>query len=157
MDRSAPRRRGPRMVPAKDMEFRDESVVLVHRLYGVIIATIRRSLDVSQQELAEATTMPSSTISKLENGSIVVGIYHLDVLAGAFNQLGTEVLGTDPAWRGWELHRLADEISLSLEKEGFVTMWSSPDDAGKEMIPERKLNALVRAHWPEAAKRRIGW
>src|SRR5262245_26499130 len=111
MDRSAPRRRGPRMVPAKGMEFQDESVVLVHRLYGAIISTIRKSLDVSQQALAEATNMPPSTISKLENGSIVVGIYHLDVLAGAFNQLATEVLGRDPAWRGWELHKLADDLA----------------------------------------------
>jgi transcriptional regulator with XRE-family HTH domain len=157
MDRSASRRRGPRMVPAKGLEFREESVVLMHRLYGRMIATIRTSLDASQQQLAEATHMPPSTISKLENGSIIVGIYHLDALAGAFNQLGTEVLGADPVWRGWELHELADEISLSMEKEGYVTMWSSPDDAGKEMVPDRKLGALVRAHWPEGARKRIGW
>lgn len=145
------------MVPAKEMEFRDESVVLVHRLYGAIIATIRKSLEVSQQGLAEATAMPPSTISKLENGSIVVGIYHLDVLAGAFNQLGTEALGRDPAWRGWELHKLADDIATSIEAEGYVAMWAAPGESGKEMVPERKLVALVRGHWPEAAKRRIGW
>jgi transcriptional regulator with XRE-family HTH domain len=145
------------MVPAKDLEFRDESVILVHRLYGAIIATIRKSLEVSQQGLAEATNMPPSTISKLENGSIVVGIYHLDVLAGAFNQLGTDILGRDPAWRGWELHKLADDISTSIERDGFVAMWASPTADGKEMVPERKLAALVRAYWPDAAKRRIGW
>ncbi len=158
MDRAAPRRRGPRFVPAKGMKFADETVVLLGRLYGRVVATIRTALDVSQQDLADAMSSPASTISKLESGQIVVGVHHLDLLAGAFNQLGGEVLPADPAWRGWELHQLVDEISIALEKDGYVVMWASPNDVeGKELVPERKLGALVRAAWPEGARRRIGW
>lgn len=158
MDRTASRRRGPRFVPAKEMKFAVESVVLLGRLYGRIVATIRTALEASQQDLADAMSSPASTISKLESGQIVVGVHHLDLLAGAFNQLGSEVLPADPAWRGWELHQLADEISTALEHDGFVVMWASPGDVdGKELVPERKLGALVRAAWPEGARKRIGW
>lgn len=138
MDRSAPRRRGRRVVPAKDLELRGEMVVLVRRLCGAIIATIRKGLEVSQRGLAEATNMPPSTNRKLENGSIVVGIHHLDVLAGAFHQLGTEALGRDPAWRGWELHTMADDIATSTEAEGYVAMWVAPGESGKAVVPKRE-------------------
>ena len=158
MDRTTPRRRGPRFVAAKGMKFADETVVLLGRLYGRIVATIRTALDASQQDLADAMSSPASTISKLESGQIVVGVHHLDLLASAFNQLGDEVLPADPRWRGWELHRLADEISTALESDGFVVVWASPGDvSGRELVPDRKLGALVRAAWPEGARKRIGW
>lgn len=140
------------------MKFAVESVVLENRLYGRIIATIRASMDASQQHLAEAMFMPPSTVSKLEKGVIVVGVHHLDVLASAFNQLGRDVLPADPDWKGWELHRLADDVGDSLRKAGLTVMWAAPDDVqGEEVVPERKLGALVRTHWPEGMRRRIGW
>lgn len=157
-NKTAPRRRGPQFVPAKDAKFEAESVVLLGRLYGRIIAVARGSLDASQADLAEAMHLPTSTISKLENGLIIVGVHHLDLLASAFNELGREVLPADPNWEGWELHKLAADISDALGTAGLTVMWASPDDAGgNELVPEKKLGALVRAHWPEKERKRIGW
>ncbi len=152
------RRRGPQFVPARDTTFPAESVVLLGRLYGRIIAVARTSLDASQAELAEAMHMPTSTISKLENGLIVVGVHHLDLLASALNQIGAGVLAVPPNWEGWRLHKLAEDIATELGKAEMTVMWASPDDAGGgELVPEKKLGALVRAHWPEEERKRIGW
>lgn len=145
-------------MPAKDTAFADESVVLLGRLYGRIIAVARGSMEASQAELAEAMHLPTSTISKLENGLIIVGVHHLDLLAAAFNELGREILPADPEWEGWQLHKLAEDIATGLTGAGYTVMWASPDDqGGRELVPEKKLGALVRAHWPEGERRRIGW
>lgn len=158
MDRTSRRRRGPRILDDRALTFEDGSVVLQSLLYGRILATIRTGLDFSQAELAGAMRVPTSTVSKLEQGAIVLAIHHLDAWCAAVNQLARGGLGGDPDWQGWQVQRLALDLSVGLTDAGFHVVWASEEQVPLAMrVPERQLGAMVKRLWPEGMRGKVGW
>ncbi|MFH1465064.1 MAG: helix-turn-helix transcriptional regulator [Pseudomonadota bacterium] len=149
------RHRGPRLVPAQPLTTEPGRRVLMPELLGRVLATIRRSLDVSQKEVADWLYMPASTVSKLELGSIHAAVHHLDALAAAFSFFEERDRGGEaPGWQGWELHRMATRIADALGEQGYTVLWADME-AGAEAGADarlycrgRRLAALVRDCWP---------
>lgn len=158
MDRTSRRRRGPRILDDDALAFADGTVVLLSVLYGRILATIRSGLDLSQAEVAAAMRVPTSTVSKLEQGAIVLAIHHLDAWCAAVNQLARAGVGVDPDWQGWQVLRLALDVSVGLTDTGLHVVWASEEQVPVAMrVPERQLGAMVRRLWPEGMRGKVGW
>lgn len=151
------RHRGPRYVPVDVLE--PASCVSLPALYGRVISVIRTSLGASQQELGRLVGLPTSSVSKIEQGSITLAVHHLDELADAFTTIGRRLWGEGaPVWRGWEIQRLVDEVALGLEEEGLQVGWAFPEDLDPGFFVDPvKLGLLLRRRWPEALRGRLGW
>lgn len=48
-------------------------------------------------------------------------------------------------------------VGSAVSSSAAASGHSRVDEVGDRTAADRKLAALVRAHWPEAAKRRVGW
>jgi len=151
------RHRGPRYVAADVLK--PESCVPLPQVYGRVISLVRTSLGASQSELGRLVGLPTSSISKLEQGVVTLAVHHLDDLAEAFTTLGRGLWGDQaPTWRGWELQRLVDDLALALEGEGYIVGWAFPDDLDLAYLVEpAKLALMLRKRWPEALRERLGW
>ena len=120
-------------------------------LLGKVLWFVRHGLDVSQQDVADWLSMPASTMSKLELGTITAAVHHLDALARAFTHFEEQDRGADSrAWEGWELHRVATRIADVLAEKGYVVLWAELPEGADETLycRGRKLAALVRDCWP---------
>ena len=98
-------------------------------------------------------------MSKLEQGSTTLAVFHLDDLAEAFTALGRGLWGEEaPSWRGSELVGLVEDLADGLDEEGYHVAWAFPDDLGlANFVEPTKLGLLVRRRWPEEMRGRLGW
>jgi len=151
------RHRGPRFVAVDVLE--PGSCVPLPQLYGRVISLIRTSLDLSQGELGRRMGLPTSSVSKLEQGTITLAVHHLDELAEAFTERGRQLWGEEaPEWRASELVALVDGVARRLEEEGYRVAWAFPDDLSLECFVEpAKLGLLLRRQWPDQLRGRLGW
>ena len=154
---SLKRHRGPRYVAVDVLE--PGSCVPLPQLYGRVISLIRTSLGASQGELGRLMGLPTSSVSKLEQGTTTLAVFHLDDLAEAFTEIGRGLWGKEaPVWRGSELVGLVEDLVEDLEEEGYRVAWAFPDELGLENFVEpTKLALLVRRRWPEDLRGRLGW
>lgn len=151
------RHRGPRFVAVDVLE--PGSCVPLPLLYGRVISLIRTSLDLSQGELGRRVGLPTSSVSKLEQGTITLAVHHLDELAEAFSERGRQLWGEEaPEWRASELVALVDGVARHLEDEGYRVAWAFPEDLSPvNLIDPAKLGLLVRRQWPDELRGRLGW
>jgi transcriptional regulator with XRE-family HTH domain len=144
------------MVTARPLTTRRGARILMPEIVGRVVWLARRALDVSQQEVAARIGLPPSTVSKLELGNVTMAVHHLDRIAEALTWFERELLGDEArGWEGWELHRTAAQIADRLGDAGYAVVWERPDLAGRPQLYTRgrKLTALMKAHWPEDARR----
>jgi len=66
---------------------------------GESVKIIRELQELSQNELAELTNIPQSTISAIENGRVKLGVERAKVLANALNCHPAVLV-----FPGWQLH-----------------------------------------------------
>lgn len=142
------RRRGAQLVRAERARLRPGTCIPKQELFGRIIGAIRRTLLVSQQQLAEELRWPASLISKMEIGQITFSLHHLDALATAFTRIERRDRPDSPAWSGLELYGVLEGTARAIEAAGYVMLWNLPDDAEERglLVEDREIALLVRDH-----------
>jgi transcriptional regulator with XRE-family HTH domain len=145
------RHRGPRLVPATPLPTEPGRRILMPELLGRVLWYLRHSLVVSQREVAEWLGMPTSTVSKLELGTITAAVHHLDALAAAFSHFEARDRGEETVgWEGWQLHRVVTVLAERLDEQGYTVLWADLEDGADRGLycRGRKLGALVQDYWP---------
>lgn len=156
------RHRGPRFVPATPVRFEPGRCALMPDILGRVLWIARSAVQVTQQEVAEHLFLPTSTVSKLELGTITQAVHHLDALAGAYSHFARQLWGDDAeAWEGWELHFVATAVAEALGEQGWAVVWAAPDDFERDerevFVKGRRLVAQVKACWPREMRGKVGW
>lgn len=126
-------------------------------LLGRVCWLVRRGVGATQQQVAKQVHLPAATVSKLELGIVTLAVHHLDALAGAYTALDRELRGEQvPAWKGWELHRIASAIAERLGERGYAVIWLRPDLVEDEGLYTRgkRLVAVMKECWPDDLWRR---
>ena len=151
--------RGPRYVEVELLSDAPASRVLMPELLGRVFYLARRAVDGSQNEVADLSYLPPSTVSKLELGAVSAAVYQLDALSNAITKIASQAKVPDPVrWDGWEFHHVAALLADALDSAGFACIWERSD-----LVPEdhpcyvrgRDLTALIRRHWPDRYRSRL--
>ena len=83
---------------------------------GNNIAKLRRSADITQEQLAEQLNVSVSAVSQWENGKTLPDISAIPVLCHVFNVSSDELLGIDHEKDEEEIKRISDEAHLLMSR-----------------------------------------
>ena len=83
---------------------------------GNNIAKLRRSADITQEQLAEQLNVSVSAVSQWENGKTLPDISAIPVLCHVFSVSSDELLGIDHEKDEEEIKRISDEAHLLMSR-----------------------------------------